>query len=292
MQKKLAIIFLSGLLLIACNATKKGQKTASSKTQDTLYDKKGEMVLIHTPFGDMKVKLYDETPLHRDNFKKLVREGTYDSLLFHRVIGEFMIQGGDPESKNAKTGEMLGNGGLGYTIPAEFNKKYIHKKGALAAARQGDDVNPNKASSSCQFYIVHGRKYAASDIKNLEDRANMPLKQKMFTQIINDSANLVLKERFVRCQQGGLQDSLNAIIKNVIEPMIDKAIPDSLLIKYSEEQIKAYSSVGGTPHLDFNYTVFGEVVEGLSIIDSIAAAKKDKYDRPVKDIRMTMKMIK
>ena len=157
-------------------------------------------VKIETSYGDMVVKLYNETPKHRDNFLKLVKEGTYNDLLFHRVINKFMIQGGDPKSRNAKPGQMLGDGELGYTIPAEFVPTLYHKKGALAAARQGDEVNPQKASSSCQFYIV--------------------------------------------------QDPDNCV------------------------------------HLDGEYTVFGETVAGLNVIDKIASVKRDRYDRPINDVRI------
>lgn len=189
-------------------------------------------VRIETPYGDMVVKLYDETPKHRDNFIKLVKEGFYDDLLFHRVIGNFMIQGGDPDSRNAPANKMLGMGDAGYTIPAEFVSGLYHKKGALAAARQGDAVNPTKASSGCQFYIVQGQVYP--------------------------------QEMFAMFESRGL--SLN------------------------EEQKRLYSTIGGTPHLDGDYTVFGEVIEGLDVIDKIAAVQTNGADRPVEDIRMKMRI--
>lgn len=191
-------------------------------------------VRIETPYGDMVVKLYDETPKHRDNFVKLVKDGFYDGLLFHRVIGNFMIQGGDPESKGAPANKMLGAGGVGYTVPAEFVKSLYHKKGALAEARQGDAVNPAKASSGCQFYIVQGQVYP----------------QEMFAMF--ESRGLAL----------------------------------------NEEQKQLYSTVGGTPHLDGDYTVFGEVVEGLDVIDKIAAVQTNGADRPVEDIWMKMRIEK
>lgn len=198
-------------------------------------------VLISTDFGDIKITLYNETPQHRDNFIKLVKQGMYDGTLFHRVIKDFMIQGGDPESKNAEPGVMLGEGNVGYTIPAEFNKSLIHKKGVLAAAREGDAVNPNKESSGCQFYIVQGRTFTKAEIDKMLSRKN----------------------------------------KNRTESIV-----------YTDEQYKTYETIGGTPHLDMDYTVFGEVTEGLDVIDKIAVVEKDKRDRPVKDIKMTIKVIK
>lgn len=202
---------------------------------------KNTLVLISTTLGDIKISLYNETPKHRDNFMKLAKDGALDGTLFHRVIQNFMIQGGDPDSKNAKPGSVLGEGGLGYTVPAEFVRGIIHKKGVLAAAREGDDVNPQKASSSTQFYIVQGRTFKRAEIETM-------LKSK------------------------------NANSQNKFE--------------YTEEQIKIYETLGGTPHLDMNYTVFGEVIEGLDVVDKIAAVKTDKRDRPVEDIKMTVKLVK
>ena len=185
--------------------------------------------------GDIVVRLYNETPKHRDNFIKLVREGVYDGLLFHRVIKNFMIQGGDPNSRTAQPGQALGNGTLGYTIPAEFVEGLYHKKGALAAARQGDQVNPKKESSSCQFYIVQGEVWSVDKLRMFEQRSGKT---------------------------------------------------------FSDEQIKTYSTVGGTPFLDGDYTVFGEVVEGLDVVDKIAAVQCGAADRPVKDVTMKMTIIK
>jgi cyclophilin family peptidyl-prolyl cis-trans isomerase len=201
-----------------------------------------EMVVIETKFGEMTVMLYDETPLHKENFLKLVNESFYDSLLFHRVIRNFMVQGGDPNSRGAVKGARLGTGGPGYTIPAEFNNKFIHKKGALSAARQPDMVNPDKNSSGSQFYIVQGR---------ITDR----------TQLESFSRKMSPSNPF---KEAG----------------------------YSEEQVALYESIGGTPHLDGEYTVFGEVVSGLDIIDSIAAVPVDRNDRPLEDVIMTMKVEK
>ncbi|MCQ2264971.1 MAG: peptidylprolyl isomerase [Bacteroidales bacterium] len=186
-------------------------------------------VLLKTSMGDITIALYDETPLHKENFIKLVNDKYYDGVLFHRIIQNFMIQTGDPESKNAKAGQMLGNGGPGYTIPAEFVPECYHKRGAVAAARMGDNVNPKKESSGSQFYIVDG-------------------------QIFNTSM-------------------LNRVIQ-----MTNKT--------FSQEQINAYTSIGGAPHLDGDYTVFGEVISGMEVVDKIAAQAKDGRDRPVQDIKI------
>lgn len=203
--------------------------------------KKQTKVLISTSFGDMKLVLYNETPKHRDNFIKLVKEGYYDSLLFHRVINGFMIQGGDPDSRNAKPKVMLGNGGPDYTIPAEFNPKLYHKKGVLAAARQPDSFNPNKESNGSQFYIVQGRKFD--------------------------------------------QKAIDAYEKS-------KSIKRNEEFTYTEEQEKVYMELGGYPPLDMEYTVFGEVIEGLDVIDKIAAVETDRRDRPKEDVKMSMKIVK
>ncbi|MGB6035924.1 MAG: peptidylprolyl isomerase [Cryomorphaceae bacterium] len=204
--------------------------------------KKEEMVIISTKYGDMVVRLYDDTPLHKENFLNLAKEGFYDGLLFHRVIQSFMIQGGDPNSRDAKKGVALGTGGPGYTIPAEFNPNYIHKKGALSAARQGDAVNPERESSGSQFYIVQGKTVDESTLVRMANQK--------------------------------------------------RPKPGEEAFAYSDEQKQVYSEIGGTPHLDGEYTVFGEVIEGLNIIDSIAVAKTDGRARPIENITMSMKITK
>jgi len=215
-MKKIALFILAGILAFSF--------TTKSQTKST---QKVVKFVIHTDFGDMKGFLYNETPKHRDNFVKLVKEGFYNGILFHRVIPGFMIQGGDPKSKTATPGQQLGAGDVGYTIPAEFNAAFIHKKGALAAARQGDAVNPTKASSGCQFYIVEGQKQPAAQ----------------------------------------------------------------LAAKYTDAQKKIYETIGGTPFLDGSYTVYGEITEGLDIIDKIANVERDASDRPKKDLKMTVKLV-
>jgi peptidyl-prolyl cis-trans isomerase B (cyclophilin B) len=188
------------------------------------------IVLFETTAGNFKIWLYDETPEHKNNFLKLVNEGFYNDILFHRVISGFMIQTGDPNSKNAEPGQVLGNGGPGYTLPAEFLPQYFHKKGAVAAARLGDQMNPEKKSSGSQFYIVQGQAFTLGALQSFVD--------------------------------AGRHDP------------------------FTEDELKVYTSVGGTPHLDNEYTVFGEVIEGLDIIDAIAAAPTDSKNRPISDIKI------
>ncbi len=251
-------------------------------------------VLISTEFGDIKIVLFDETPKHRDNFLKLVKNGTIDSTLFHRVIKSFMIQGGDPDSKNAKKGAILGNGEVGYTIPAEIHPNLYHKRGALAAARQSDDVNPNKESSGCQFYIVEGSVWTDSSLDALvQQRWYQPIKQKIFDTYINKPENAATKSAFVRAQIRAQQlrnhDSLNywvGVVNPIIEAEFEKT-PHRIL---TADQRKMYTTFGGTPFLDGSYTVFGEVVSGMDAVDVIASQPKDKNDRPFRDVKMTVKL--
>jgi peptidylprolyl isomerase len=249
------------------------------------------LVLISTSMGDMKARLYNETPQHRDNFVKLVEKGYYDSLLFHRVINNFMIQGGDPDSKKAKAGQMLGDGGPGYTVPAEFTPKYFHKKGALCAARQGDDINPAKASSGSQFYIVQGRKLNDNDLQSFEYRINKPVLMKLTQQITMRPENTDLLNEIDRLKKENKQDSMRLLAKKIDEQVFAE-YKNTPHFEFSEEQKNAYKTIGGTPHLDGGYTVFGEIYEGLEVIDKIAAVQTGQNDRPAQDIRMKMKIIK
>lgn len=226
MKKIISVVCGLVLLTTVISNAQEGKKTAApAKTKES-------MVIMSTDYGNIKIKLYNETPKHRDNFIKLVNEGFYNGTLFHRVIKSFMIQGGDPESKNAPAEKMLGSGSNGSTIPAEFDNKLIHKKGALAAART---ENPTKASSDCQFYIVQGKVASIEELNGVESRSG---------------------------------------------------------IKYTEEQRKIYTTIGGTPFLDHSYTVYGEVIEGLDVIDKIAAVQTKPGDRPVTDVKITMKVVK
>jgi len=238
----------------------------------------------------MKVKLFNETPKHRDNFLKLVKEHYYDSLLFHRVIQDFMIQGGDPDSKYAEPAKLLGDGDLNYTIPAEFIPTLCHKKGMLCAARNGDDVNPEKASSACQFYIVQGKVRNDEDLVSFEKRINKPILAKIKEDILNKPENGVLKEKIAVAKKEQNNDSLMVYFK-----IINKLVEDEYIItphySFPPEHKAIYKTIGGTPHLDSQYTIFGEVIEGLEVIDKIAAVGKNKDDRPLLEVRMMMKVI-
>ena len=234
MKKTILLSVIIALLSVTINSCNNTNASPNNNLTENNKEEKVQLILIKTEMGDMKIKLYNETPLHRDNFIKLAKEGFYNGTIFHRVIENFMIQGGDPNSKNPKEGAMYGNGGPGYTIPAEFNQNLIHKKGALAAARLGGPVNPNKESSGSQFYIVQGKKYSQLDINVMEQRNGR---------------------------------------------------------RISPENKEVYTTIGGTPFLDMEYTVFGEVIEGLEVIDKIAATETLPGDRPIKDIIMNVSLI-
>ena len=235
-------------------------------------------VKIQTTLGDIMVRLYDETPLHRDNFLKLCREGYYNNTLFHRVIKDFMIQGGDPDSRDAEPNAMLGTGGPGYTVEAEILPTLFHKRGALAAARQGDEVNPERRSSGSQFYIAWGQVYNAGQIKQLERQLAMMAEQQVFQRLVTERRKQIMELRKNRDQAGlmELQNELTAIAK----------AEASSAGKLSDAQREAYTTVGGVPHLDGQYTVFGEVTEGLDIVEKIQQCETRRGDRPVKDIRI------
>ncbi len=236
---KKAIVYcitLSIIILTSCSSPKKVKtEDASSAAESTEQTKTNNntqamtKVLLKTTMGDITIALYDDTPQHKANFIKLVNDKFYDGLLFHRIIKGFMIQGGDPNSKTAKAGQQLGDGDVGYTIPAEFVPAHFHKRGAVCAARMGDNVNPQKASSGCQFYIVDGTVYD------------------------NDKINMI-------AQRTGKT--------------------------FSPEQVQAYTTVGGSPWLDGDYTVFGEVISGMEVVDKIAGQQKDGADRPIEDIKI------
>ena len=264
------------LIILACSAVacKSGQKKDGNMEKETVLK-------IETSMGDIKVKLYNETPKHRDNFIKLAKDGTYNGTLFHRVIKDFMVQAGDPESKNAPKGKMLGSGDVGYTVPAEFvYPKYFHKKGALSAARQGDEVNPKKESSGCQFYIVTGKVFNDSTLLNMEQQKN----QNKVTEAFNALAQKHMKEIY-KMRKANDQDGLYALQDTLFIQAEAEAAkqPD---FHFTPEQINAYTTVGGTPHLDGEYTVFGEVVEGMDIVDKIQQVKTDRSDRPEEDVKI------
>lgn len=272
-MKKIVLILLtiSFCGLIAC-------KTGTKKGED--MDKE-TLVKIETTAGDIKVKLYNETPKHRDNFIKLVKDGMYEGTLFHRVIKDFMIQAGDPDSKNAPKGKMLGAGDVGYTIPAEFvYPKFFHKKGALSAARQGDNVNPKKESSGCQFYIVTGKVYNDSTLLSMESQMNENKINIIFNTLAQKHMKEIYKMRKANDENGlyDLQEKLFAEAQEIAAKQPE--------FHFTPEQIEAYTTVGGTPHLDGEYTVFGEVVEGMDVVDKIQQVKTDRSDRPEEDVKI------
>lgn len=241
-------------------------------------------VKIQTTLGDITVRLYDETPLHRDNFVKLVKEGYYDGTLFHRVIQNFMIQGGDPDSKGAPAGKQLGTGGPGYTVEAEIRKDIFHKRGALAAARQGDEVNPERRSSGSQFYIVWGQVYNEGQLRQFSRQMEMQQMQSVFNQLAMQRRDEIMQYRRERNTAAlqELQEKLAAEAQNKVKQ--EGA-------GMSDEQLKIYSTVGGTPHLDGQYTVFGEVEQGLDVVEMIQLTATARGDRPVDDIEMKMTII-
>lgn len=270
-MKKIFILLLTTLIggLTACNSGKKKNGNMDKET----------MLKIETTEGDIVVKLYNETPRHRDNFIKLAEEGTYEGTLFHRVIKDFMIQAGDPESKGAPQGKMLGAGDVGYTIPAEFVfPQYFHKKGVLSAARQGDNVNPKKESSGCQFYIVTGKVYSDSALLSMEQQMGQQRLNNVFNALAQKHIKEIYKMRKAGDQEGlmNLQDTLIAQAEAEVAKMPE--------FRFTPEQVKAYTTVGGTPHLGGEYTVFGEVVEGMEIVDRIQKQPTDRNDRPKTDI--------
>ena len=239
-------------------------------------------VKIETTLGDIIVRLYDETPIHRDNFVKLVKEGYYDGTLFHRVIKDFMIQGGDPDSKGAPAGKMLGVGGPDYTLEAEIKDNLYHKRGALAAARQGDEVNPERRSSGSQFYIVWGQVYKENQLNQLGKQIRMQKVQDAFNDLAKARREEIMQMRRER-NHAGLQELQDQLIAEAENKVGKQGLTD--------EQMKLYTTVGGTPHLDGQYTVFGEVEEGLNVVEQIQNTATGRADRPTNDIDMRMTII-
>lgn len=268
MKRTITAFFVTVLLITSC-----------------AQDKKDMVVTIKTSYGDMVAILYDETPKHKANFIKLAKEHFYDSLLFHRVIQGFMIQGGDPDSKKAQPGQNLGTGGPGYTIDAEFVPSLFHEKGALSAARMGDNVNPGKASSGSQFYIVQGTVVSQEEINNLryDQMQLMTGLRKMFENPANKALLDSLNQLYYSGDMMAYQQRLFALA-----PRVEKETGLKVIKEIPEERIKAYTTVGGSPHLDDQYTVFGKVIKGLDVIDKIAAVQRDGNDRPLEDVRMTV----
>ena len=264
--------------LMSCSAgNAEGSASAAAKNKT---DNKMTKVKLETSLGDIVVELYNETPQHRDNFIKLVGSGYYDGVLFHRVIKDFMIQTGDGNSKNAGPETTLGDGDPGYTIEAEFvYPKYFHKRGALAAARTGDQVNPERRSSGSQFYIVTGKIYSSDELNMMAKRLADMKKQEIFRRLVTEN-----NERISQLQQAQDSAGLQALQNEFIQQTEAEAAMQNF--SFTDEQIDAYTSVGGTPHLDGQYTVFGEVVSGMDVVDKIQNTTTGRMDRPTVDIKI------
>lgn len=240
-------------------------------------------VVMHTSMGDIQLKLYNETPKHRDNFIQLVKDGTYNGLLFHRVIKDFMIQGGDVTSKDAPMNKSLGAGDLGYTVPAEFNyPKYFHKKGALCAARTGDEVNPERASSASQFYIVTGKKYSDAELNQMEKQLENRLKQSIFARLQAEN-----KPKIMEYYRSGDKEELAILRDTLIGKTELEAEKRKDEAKLPKEIREIYKTEGGVPFLDNQYTVYGEVVKGIEVVDAIQQVKTNRQDRPTENVVIT-----
>lgn len=241
---------------------------------------KETQVVMKTSLGTIKLKLYNETPQHRDNFIKLVKEGQYNGLLFHRVIKDFMVQGGDVTSKDAPMSKQLGAGDLGYTVPAEFvYPKYFHKKGALSAARTGDEVNPEKESSASQFYIVTGKVYKDAELAQMEKQKEGRLKQSIFARLQKENS-----AKIKAAYQSGDKAELAIIRDTLVGKTEMEAEKRKDETKLTPEQREAYKTIGGVPFLDNEYTVYGEVTEGLDVVDAIQNVKTNRQDRPLENV--------
>ena len=263
------------------------KQTTTIKKEAKMDLKSCTMVEIKTSLGDIEVALYNETPQHRDNFIKLVKEGYYDGVLFHRVINEFMIQTGDGNSKNAKPGERLGNGEPGYTLPAEFvYPKLFHKRGVLAAARLGDQMNPERRSSGSQFYIVTGKKFTAQQLAQMESSRRNKQLQAVFNELAAPHRRDVMTWR---------REGNNAAIDSLQNKLVAEAeakVAEQGAFTFTAAQLEAYQSVGGTPHLDGEYTVFGEVTKGMDVVEKIEKSKTDRNDRPEEDVKIIKMTVK
>jgi peptidylprolyl isomerase len=271
-MKKLVLVFI--VCLMAGNLLAQSQKDP--------------IVLISTNYGDIRVKLFHQTPQHTKNFVKLAKKGYFNETLFHRVIKGFMIQGGDPDSKTAKPGQLLGEGGPKYTIPFEYNPAFFHKKGMLAAAREGDDVNPLRASSASQFYIVVGKVFDDAGLEKAEKRINTSQKNNLMYNYIE--SNKALKDKLADFKKNDTaafsrqMKQLSLIADTLYKEQKQYTIP--------EAEREVYKTIGGTPHLDASYSIFGEVVEGMDVVEKIALTATDKNDRPLENIVMKVRVLK
>lgn len=258
-MKKIVLVLLLGSVLLACKR------------------EEGTVIRMETSLGDIHLRLYNETVLHRENMIRLIREGYYNGMLFHRVIQDFMIQAGDPDSRMARQGMLLGDKDAGYTLKAEILPQYFHKKGALAAARESDNINPDRNSSGSHFYIVEGKKFSAEELDEAVEKIN----NKRYTALFN-RLKAVREGEIVKYQLVEDYENLMRINRELSEDTRKQF--DCVKLVLSEEQKEAYTTVGGTPHLDGEYTVFGEVIDGIEVVDKIANQKTDDNCRPETDI--------
>ena len=279
------IISITFLFMICVLSLSEGANAQINMAKQMANEKETKVV-FETTLGNIVVKLYNETPKHRDNFLKVVNDSVYNGVLFHRVIKDFMIQTGDPSSKTAEAGQQLGSGDLGYTVEAEFvYPQYFHKKGALAAARTGDAVNPERRSSASQFYIVTGKSYSPQQVEMMEQRMGDQKKEDIFSGLVRERVDSI-RNMQAAGDSLGLEELQNELIA------LTEAEYAKNPLKFTPAQVEAYTTVGGTPHLDGQYTVFGEVYDGLNVIDSIASvAVMAPSMRPGKDIWMVIKEI-
>jgi cyclophilin family peptidyl-prolyl cis-trans isomerase len=276
-MKKIILLAFTALFINSC------QKVEEKKVEEKLVE-------IQTSYGVIKIKLYDDVPKHKENFIKLAKEGFYDNTSFHRIIKEFMIQGGDPNSKDRAKIAQWGMGGPGYELDAEINPKYFHKKGAVAAARMGDNVNPNRKSSGSQFYIVVGKKSTDDELNEMEKAINHANFQRFaYQQIAKPEFDWVRKINVPKLQKENPDSliKLDQIINKQLEEKYKKVAKE---FKFTQEQRKYYTEIGGTPFLDGQYTVFGEVVEGMDVVEKISQVETLENDIPTKDIKITVKV--
>jgi len=256
---------------------------ADAQTQRT-----NSIILIETNFGNIKLMLYKDTPKHRQNFLQLIENKHFDGTLFYRVIKGFVLQGGSQDSRDASPGRQIGYGSSNRTIESEFHAKYFHKKGALAAPRQPDKVNIFKESDVSQFYIAHGRVYTSDELVALEKAVNVPLRKQIVKRYLTSSKRKILDS----LKKAKKVDEFRAIANKIKSSIsFDYESSNEKLI-FTDAQKKAYTTVGGVPHLDNNYTVFGEVIAGFDVIDKIAKLETDQYDRPRKDVKMKLRILK
>lgn len=280
MKQYITIIGLIIFSIFLLNQCKNTEKTP-----------KGDIVHMETTMGEIVIKLYDATPKHKANFIKLAKEGYFNGMLFHRVIKDFMIQAGDPDSKTAKKGQQLGSGGPGYQIDAEFDTKLFHKRGALCAARQGDQVNPEKKSSGSQFYIVVGKKYTDEELDMIENQSETQLLMPYIKEYLQDPKHLDILTDMQQKNQAGNRKGLDSLLQ-VVTDSVARHHPEIKPLKLTKEQREIYKTQGGTPFLDGSYTVFGEVIKGMDIVDKIAEVNTDKNDRPIEDVKIISVKIK